>query len=562
MPARNALLLLLSSFAVACSGAMGSGDFEKQQNPDPSETPGDDTGFDPAADPDAGGDPSKPGDPDTGSTTKPPADSGTTPTGDTGAPATDTAAPPSDPPVTGLPLISSLTITEVAFFQGVKVSVAKSGAKVASRPADVIAGREALVRVYVSPAPGWTAREVVGELKLVSASGGTKTYSASLSPSAASSDATLTSTINFNVPTGAIAVDTTYSVALYAKSGTVSGDTSGARYPSSGTPESLGAVGTGEALKIKIVPIQYNADGSGRLPDTSAAQVERYRQAFYAMYPAKNVEVTVRAPYPYSSAISANGSGFSNALQAIVKLRQTDGAPKDVYYYGAFAGASSFGSYCSGGCVTGLCGLLTYPTDSTGRGCVGVGFSGPESANTAAHEVGHAHGRAHAPCGTSDADSKYPYSGGTIGSWGYDLVNKKLFSPATYKDFMGYCSPTWISDYTFKAIATRMATVNGAALMTVAKDATLKYHFVDVGMDGKLSWGDSITLNEVPMAEEHTVSVLGADGSTLETATGFYYPYDDLPGGYMLVPELPYTARGIAVAGLGPSIDSRLNRLP
>jgi hypothetical protein len=436
----------------------------------------------------------------------------------------------------------------------------KTGAK-AGHTADVIAGREALVRVYLAPKTGWTPREVVGELKLVSASGGTKTYTSSITPAAASSDATLTSTLNFNVPTGVIAVDSQYSVSLFAKSGDTTGDASGARYPAGGSTESLDAKGTGETLKIKIVPVQYNADGSGRLPDVSAAQVERYRAAFYAMYPAKNVEVTVRAPYAWSSAISSNGSGFSTVLQSVVKLRQTDGAPKDVYYYGAFAPTSSFGTYCGGGCVTGLCGLLTYPSDSSSRACVGVGFAGADSAQTAAHEIGHAHGRSHAPCGTS-GDASYPYSGGTIGSWGYDVLTKKLYSPTTYKDFMGYCSPTWISDYTFKAITTRMAYVAGTPFLSIAKDAPKKFRFVDVGMDGKLTWGDSITLDEPPMSDPHTVSYLGADGSTVETTTGFYYPYDDLPGGYMLVPELPTSAKGIAISGLSPTIESRLLRTP
>ena len=556
MLARGALLLVISSISglgFACSGAMGGGAFEGDKNPDPTTTE-EDTG---ASSEDAGEEPTPGSDTGSRSDSSPATDTGPGATPDTGPGTT-----PSDPPVSGLSLIPNLAITEVAVFQGVKVSVAKDGAKVTTHMADVIAGREALVRVYVSPKAGWTTRDVVGELKLVSASGGTKTYSAAATPAAASTDATLTSTINFNVPTGAFAVDTQYSVSLYAKSGATTGDTSGARYPATGATESLGAVGTGETLKIKIVPIQYNADGSGRLPDTTAAQVERYRKAFYAMYPAKNVEVTVRAPVPYASAISANGSGFSSALQSMVKLRQTDGAAKDVYYYGAFAGAASFSNYCGGGCVTGLCGLLTYPSDATGRACVGVGFTGSDSANTAAHELGHAHGRAHAPCGTGDADGKYPYSGGTLGSWGYDLVDKKLYSPTTYKDFMGYCSPTWISDYTFKAIATRMSTVSGSAFISVSKSAPTKYRFVDVGMDGKLAWGDSLTLNEPPLAEPHTVSYLGADGSTVETTTGFYYPYEDLPGGYMLVPELPLSARGIAVAGFAPSIETRLFKLP
>lgn len=503
---------------------------------------------------------------DSGSTT-PPADTGTASadTGsapaDTGSGTADTAPPPTDPPVTGLPLIGNLGISEIAVFQGVKVPVAKAGAKVAARTADVIAGREALVRVYVAPKAGFSG-SVKGELKLVSAAFGTQTYSASLTPTTASTDASLASTLNFSVPAGAIAVDTTYAVSLFAASGTSSGDTSGARYPASGTPEAIDAKSTGPALKIKIVPIQYNADGSGRLPDVSAAQIERYRQAFYQMYPARQVEVTVRAPYAWSTAISRTGSGFSTVLNAMVKLRAADGAPKDVYYYGAFMSASTFSTYCGTGCVTGLCGLLTYPSDATGRACVGVGFPGADSAQTAAHEVGHAHGRAHAPCGTSDYDTSYPYSGGSIGSWGYDLINKKLFSPSSTTDFMGYCSTTWISDYTYKQIATRMSFVNGAADVVVPFDAPRNYRFVEVAGDGKLTWGDAIELREPPLAEPHTVRYVDAAGQVLETATGAYYPYGDLPGGYMLVPEGPIGAVTVAVTGMATAgLESRLARV-
>lgn len=559
----TSLSALLFATVVGCASATG-GIMDGQGDPAASDPPAEETPVDedtgvPSEVTDSGATPDtgKSGTKDSGTPSS--SDTGT-PATDTGTSATDTAPPPSDPPVTGLPLIANLGISEVAFFQGVKVSVAKSGTKVSSRVADVIAGREALVRVYVTPKSGWSGAAVKGELKLVS-SAGSNTYSATLTPSTSSTDATLASTLNFSVPTGVLAPDTKYSVTLFAASGASSGDTSGARYPAGGATESLDAKSTGEVLKIKIVPVQYNADGSGRLPDISGAQIERYRQAFYAMYPAKRVEVTVRAPYAWSSPVSPTGSGFSTLLQAMVKLRAADGAPKDVYYYGAFMATSSFTSYCSGGCVTGLCGLLTYPSDATGRACVGVGFPGTDSAQTAAHEVGHAHGRAHAPCGTSDYDTSFPYSGGVIGAWGYDLVSKKLYSPSTTKDFMSYCSPSWISDYNYKAIATRMTTVNGAADMIFPVDAPRHYRFVEVGADGKLTWGDRVELNEPPIAEPTTVKYVDASGNVLETATGAYYPYDDLPGGYMLVPEGPTTAVSVAVNGLATSfIEARLAR--
>ncbi|MBI2392447.1 MAG: hypothetical protein HYV09_22875 [Deltaproteobacteria bacterium] len=170
---------------------------------------------------------------DSGSGTRPDSGSSTPPDAslpvDTGSPSS-----PDTGSVSGLPLVANLGISEIAWFQGVKVPVAKGGVRVTTRGADVIAGREALVRVYVAPRSGWVATEVVGQLQLVSASG-TRTYSASLIPTAASSDAVLGSTLNFDVPTDVLSVDTRYSVALFAKSGGGSGDTSGARYPAGGT---------------------------------------------------------------------------------------------------------------------------------------------------------------------------------------------------------------------------------------------------------------------------------------------------------------------------------------
>ncbi len=566
---RFAVICSIGSLVLAgCSGAVGDAMDDEGPSAAAEPTPGENGEDGGEGGSDAGG-----AGGDTGSTAAP--DSSAPPPKDSGSPAPDSSAPPSDtgapstpggdPPVSGMPLAANLGIQEIAFFQGVKVPVARNGAKITPRAADVIAGRAALVRVYLAPKAGWSPREVLGELRLESASGA-KTFSATTTPSASSTDASLASTLNFEVPTDAIAVDTRYSVTLFTKTA-AAGDTSGARYPSGGALEALDARSTGPALKIVIVPVRYDADGSGRLPDVSAAQIEQYRRAFYAMYPAREVQVTVRAPYPYAGSVSPTGSGFSTLLQSIVKLRQTDGAPKDVYYYGAFNARSSFTSYCSGGCVTGLCGLLTYPSDSTARACVGVGYTGAQSANTAAHEIGHAHGRSHAPCGgASGADSKFPYSGGRIGGWGWNLVTKKLVDPAVAKDFIGYCSPEWVSDYTFDALADRMSFVSASKSISFAWDAPRTYRFVDVGADGRLAWGDTITLQEPPLGEPQTLTWEAEDGSAVATATGHLYPYDDLPGGYMLVPEAPVTARALTVewsasaAGRGWSLPSLLDR--
>ena len=49
-------------------------------------------------------------------------------------------------------------------------------------------------------------------------------------------------------------------------------------------------------------------------------------------------------------------------------------------------------------------------------------------------------------------DPDYPYPDGSIGVWGYDLLDGRLVDPST-ADLMSYCDPAWISDYSFNKAA-------------------------------------------------------------------------------------------------------------
>ena len=71
-----------------------------------------------------------------------------------------------------------------------------------------------------------------------------------------------------------------------------------------------------------------------------------------------------------------------------------------------------------------------------------------------AHEIGHNLSLRHAPCGgPPDVDPNYPYFGGLIGQWGFDLESGTTHHPEFSVDLMGYCSqrrPAWISDYQYQ----------------------------------------------------------------------------------------------------------------
>ena len=97
-------------------------------------------------------------------------------------------------------------------------------------------------------------------------------------------------------------------------------------------------------------------------------------------------------------------------------------------------------------------GMMAPPV--TGGGGIGeIGgrwsFSQPYP-DILAHELGHNLSLRHPPgCQAGGTDGAFPYSGASIGSWGYDSRAGALVRPST-PDVMSYCGPPdWISDYHF-----------------------------------------------------------------------------------------------------------------
>lgn len=429
-------------------------------------------------------------------------------------------APPAAP--------QTLAMRSVDVYQAVQVPVMKDGARVDARNAPIVANRAGVIRVAVKPDTGWKRKKIEATLTLTNSKGTVdKKATREIGPSG-STDGTYESTFNFELEKEQLTKDLTWSVTIK------NGEEQLARFPEEGQ-DNLGAVATGP-LKVKLVPVKWDADGSGRVPDVSADAIEMYRQNLFGMYPVSEVQISVREPWSWKEAVTADGEGWDTLLTAIVDLRNTESAASDVYYYGVFTPNETFWKYCREGCVAGLSGLLRDPSDAFGRGSIGLGYTDESSAKTMAHEIGHAHGRAHAPCGSpAGVDKKFPHAEGTIGVWGWDSAEKALIDPS-YSDVMGYCYPVWVSDYTYKALYDRVAFVSKPKMIVGGSDGPVRYRFVHVGRDGKLKWGRTTITREVPMSDPHTITFEAADGAK-QTLTGFYYPYEDLKGGYMVVPE-------------------------
>lgn len=430
------------------------------------------------------------------------------------------------------PLVSGLSIKEVAIYQGVKASVMKDNAS-ATPAVPVVAGRPGLLRVYFAPPVTWVSRPVIVHLELSQKGMPLPAMEQQLTV-VSSQETTLESTANFDLPAATLTPDLTWSVTLREiDNKRPVGDTSGARYPAMGEVP-LGAITTGK-VKITILPIQYAADGSNRMPATDAKTLEKFRTHMLAMYPVTDVELTVANPLSWSSKVNADGSGWDELLNAVLTKRYRDGAPADTYYYGLFVPSSSFPQYCNRGCVLGLSPLAYDPADDTARASIGLGYQDAYSdpQETFVHEVGHAHGREHAPCDVQDPDPAYPYDDGKIGSWGYDSIAKKFFDPnGKTRDMMGYCQPDWISDYTFSALAQRVQSVNLAPRRLVVPT---RWRNILVKGDGSLVRGEIVTAQRPPIGQ--TKLVERVDGDQAVPVESHFYPFDHLPGGILMIPD-------------------------
>jgi hypothetical protein len=435
-----------------------------------------------------------------------------------------------------------VTITQIAVYQGVKRSLMGGSPSPSGVTVPVVAGREALFRVFVQTDGTYDKSPVTAHLILGQ---GATPLEVVGTASAASSDASLGSTFNFDVPGATMVPGLTYRVELTMPPSHSKGGNAAASYPASGFT-SLNVQSSGASLKVALIPISYGADGSNRLPSTSASQLQGYRDAFNSTYPIPQVDLTVAAPMQWNNAVDPNGNGWGELLDALANYRIQKGAPADLYYFGIFEPDTSINNYCGGGCVAGL-GMVGGATDTYSRAAIGLGFPEPGAFTTAIHEIGHTQGRNHAPCGGAQGvDPSFPYGNGGIGVWGYDLVHKKLISPSQASDMMGYCDPNWISDYTYKAIFDRIKIVNHAEIFYPAAVLDRVYERAHVDGQGKLTWLEPLQMHTPPEGEIKTMTVELAGGGTV-TETGHWYPYDHLPGGVLIWPEAAQPISGVKV---------------
>lgn len=433
-------------------------------------------------------------------------------------------------------ILTGLALEKVEFCQTVCSTLVEDGEEVEPL-VPLLTGKPALMRFHVKVLVGWDYRsswtrfgyaaggmlqEEVLERKVVKED---------------SVESDLNSTFNYVIPADYMVDGFAFSFSMHEDGSFVGeddGDGADPIWPATGMHQ-VALEPAPDPIRITMVPVRYNADGSGRLPELSQERLDGFADLFASMYPLYDVDFDVREVFDWDDPTWSGGLGWETLLMAITELRETDGADFDTYYYGLFMPADTLGEFCGSGCVLGLSHLVTEPDADWARVSIGLGFSGGWAAETMVHEVGHAHGLGHAPCGAvAGVDSSYPYDDGTVGVPGYDSLGERFVPDSTF-DFMSYCDPNWVSDYHFERLFERINAVHALAAKGPAKRGDA-WRTLIVASDGTVSAGPTLHPGSSPAGEDVEVEVVGLDGVLSRRAQGIFSPFGHGGGGVVLFP--------------------------
>jgi len=219
-----------------------------------------------------------------------------------------------------------------------------------------------------------------------------------------------------------------------------------------------------DPMRVTIVPISYNCETGGSGVITPSEPYDYLIDHTFRIYPVPSIQFDVHYPLSYAGPCtnglpdpgydpdpSVDGE-WEDMLDLVTMLWTSEGNP-DSYYYGLLD------IYCDSSCIAGIGWLGGY---RAAVGYTGIGPAHAGASETHAHEVGHNHGREHAPgCGAALPDLSYPYldslgraiiGDGLHANFGFDIQSLAIKPYSDFYDVMSYCNPEWISDYTYEAL--------------------------------------------------------------------------------------------------------------
>ena len=206
--------------------------------------------------------------------------------------------------------------------------------------------------------------------------------------------------------------------------------------------------GYAQHLRVRGIPVAYDGPalpgGVTTLPAPTLTDLIRMARTAHSVLP-----VSSAGSYSLAGGITISNtlvgsaeSGFcsepwQDLMEDLIEAADDDGNRDDVVYIG----------------------LIPSNLPSSDRGCEGGGVAGVLNYDgmAMAHEIAHAAGVLHAPCGvTGGVDPDYPtyapYPDASIGEFGLDINNGAMYAPRWTFDLMSYCAGKWISPYTHERL--------------------------------------------------------------------------------------------------------------
>jgi hypothetical protein len=368
-----------------------------------------------------------------------------------------------------------ISILEVEMNQGTRIPIGVGGEWIAEvdRLSGLIASRDSLLRIHYTVDASWVPREIEARLTLDFPDGSSESFTDVRMVEGDSSREDIDSAFYFELiaDEGQTVAGTRYSIELWERSpgGESLPDGDWANPAAGAAP--LGFQPQPMQIKTVLVPITYQ-DTTVTLDE---AVTQQLLDNLYEQNPATEIIYAIHEPVPYDGQLI----DLANLLPIIAELRSSENADPNVYYH-AFIDVG-------GSSIAGLFGISYIANDTEGD-------ANPTLAvETFTHETGHAQGLAHVECPTvaaAEPDGAYPYADGRIGNWGFGIREFMMYDPEDAYDYMSYCGPSWVSDWTWNKVAQRVQTLTawdfeGASNQAQASEQLL---VVAVYGDGRRQW--------------------------------------------------------------------------